>query len=60
MDEQNLPAGEPSFRRRFHPEQLDLDQFAAAIRQLLTPEIIGSSDLPSEARRVMNVVSKPN
>ena len=27
----------PNFAREFHPEQLDLDQFAAAIRLLLAP-----------------------
>lgn len=38
MRERNPLSQAPNYRREFHPQQLDLDQFAAAIRLLLAPQ----------------------
>jgi len=61
MHDRTPPSPPPGFERSFHPEQLDLDQFAAAIRLLLAPEKHRQPDLLSTARQAMNVsVEKPN
>ncbi len=54
-----------SYRRQFHPEQLDLDQFAAVLRLLLAPKKQANPDLLSSPDQGIHVVSgttgsKPN
>lgn len=46
-----------NYRREFHPERLDLDQFAAAIRLLLAPQKHRESDLHSLPDQGIHVVT---
>jgi hypothetical protein len=48
-----------TFGREFHPEQLDLDQFAAAIRFLLAPHQHDLLSVPDQGIHVVSA-SKPN
>lgn len=54
MHDRHFPPRDSDFDRQFHPEQLDLDQFAAAIRLLLASSI---QDLHSDCDRGIHVVS---
>jgi hypothetical protein len=54
MHDRPLPLPDPDFGRQYHPEQLDLDQFAAAIRLLLAPS---NQDLHSDRDRGIHVVT---
>ena len=47
------PAPPSDFGREFHPEQLDLDQFGAAIRLLLAPRKLDLHSAPDHGIHVV-------
>lgn len=53
MPDRTPPSPTPGFERSFHPEQLDLDQFAAAIRRLLGPQKLDLHFVPDQGIHVV-------
>jgi hypothetical protein len=62
MPDREATSSSRNFTRRFHPDQLDLDQFAAAIRRLLDPQKLDLHSAPDQAIDVVSpkTEGKPN